>query len=348
MLTWSAATVGRHHMLESDGASFAAVARDPFGNAATLHHFGHLIDGTAYRFGRMLVPLAAWVLAGGQAAATTVTLPIVVAAGFGLSVCAAAELARRRGKPAVLGLVVLAVPYTFLWVGTPHLVSDPVVTGLVLTTYLLHLDGRSRATRAGAAITVLAREAAVLAFVPLAWRDIRDRGRPALRDWAWTLVPYVTWSMWLRFRTGFFPFTDPARSRRDALTLPFVGIFRVFTQPLAAGPALTFVVLCATILLGYYVARHTEWFPVRDGALGLTAFVLCYGTSVWLLWGEALRVMSTAQACVLLALVLGRPDVAARPSVARDEAPPQWRRRPSSLSSHAPQLEGNGAAATRL
>ncbi len=306
VLACSAIRSGRLYMLQSDGASFAAVARDPFGNAATLHQFGHGIDGTAYRFGRVLVPLLAWLLAAGQAAATTVTLPIVVAAGFGLSVAAAAELARRRGRPAALGLVVLAVPYTFAWVGTPHLVSDPVVTGMVLTTYLLHLDGRARATRVGAALTALAREAAVLAFLPLAWHDVRRRGRVAVRDWLVTLLPYAIWCTWLHFRTGFFPFTDPAPARRDALTLPFVGIIRMYDRSSApAGPTLVLVVACATIGAAWYLARRVRWFPVRDGALCLAALVLCYGTSVWGLWGEALRVMSTAQACLLVALVLG-------------------------------------------
>lgn len=312
-------------MLESDGASFAAVARDPFGNAATIRHFGHGIDGTSYRFGRVLVPFLAWTAAGGRAAVTAVTLPIVVAFGFGLSAAAAAELARRRGSSSATGLVVLAVPYTFLWIATPHLVSDPVVTGLVLTTYLLHLEGRAGAARVGAAITVLAREAAVLAFVPLAWRDIRRRGHPAALRWVLALVPYAAWCVWLRVRFGWFPFTDPAPSRRDALTLPFVGIFRTFGLSRSAVPAVELVVLIGTLLAGWYVARRVRWFPVRDGALCLTLLIVCYGTSVWGLWGEALRVMSTAQACLLVTLVRGAPsgsalehdDARAEPAIPR-------------------------------
>lgn len=316
VLVLSAATAGRLHMLESDGASFAAIARDPFGNAATIHGFGHHIDGTAYRFGRMLVPTLAWLLAGGQAGATTVTLPIVVACGFGLSVAAAAELARRRGRPPVLGLVVLAVPYTLFWIQTPHLVSDPVVTGFVLTSYLLDVDGRRGWSRAGAALTILTREAAALAFLPLAWRDWKERRRVAVRDWSLVLAPYAAWCLWLRFRTGFFPFTDPAASRRNALGLPFAGLVRMYSGGAPSGPLLTLTVAVATVLLAFLVARDRRWFPVRDGALWLSVLVLCYGTGVWVLWGEALRVMSTAQSLLLLALVAGAPVPAGRASEA--------------------------------
>jgi len=305
VLLISAVTAGRVHMLESDGAAFAAIARDPFGNAATIHGFGHHIDGTAYRFGRMLVPVLAWVLAGGQPGATTVTLPIVVACGFGHSVAAAAELVQRRGRPAVLGLVVLAVPYTFFWIRTPHLVSDPVVTGFVLTTYLLDVDGRRGGSRVGAALTILMREAAALAFLPLAWRDWKERRRGAVRDWSLVLAPYAAWCLWLRFRTGFFPFTDPASSRQGALTLPLLGILRAYRGGAPSGPLFTLLVAAATFVVALLVARDRSWFPVRGGALWLTALILCYGTGVWALWGEALRVMSTAQSLLLLALVAG-------------------------------------------
>jgi hypothetical protein len=305
VLVISAVTAGRVHMLESDGASFAAIARDPFGNAATIHGFGHQIDGTAYRFGRMLMPFLAWLLAGGQAGATTVTLPIVVACGFGLSVAAAAELARRHARPPALGLVVLAVPYTFFWVQTPHLVSDPAVTGFVLTSYLLDVDGRRGLARVVAALTILTREAAALAFLPLVWRDWKERRRGAVRDWSLVLAPYVAWCLWLRVRTGFFPFTDPASSRRGALSLPLLGIVRMYRGGAPSGPLFTLLVAGATLLVALLVGRERRWFPVRDGGLWLTALILCYGTGVWALWGEALRVMSTAQSLLLLALVAG-------------------------------------------
>ncbi|HEX4778680.1 MAG TPA: hypothetical protein VFW74_18040 [Acidimicrobiia bacterium] len=308
VLVVAALTSGRVHMLQSDGASFAAIARDPFGNASTLHGFMHGrwgIDGTAYRFGRVTLPLLAWLLALGQPSATVVTLPVVVALSWGAAVAAACELCIRRERRVALGLVVLATPYTYIWVRTPHLVSESLVLALVLFSYLSWTDDRRGLARVLAAVTVLAREVTVLAFVPLVWRDFRERGRAALRDWTIVLLPYVVWCAWLRVRVGTFPFTDPAPSRRDALTLPFVGIARMYRGHVPAGPLVALAGALAALVLAWYVVRERRWFPVRDGAVWMAVAVPCLGTSVWSLWAEAMRVVSVTQSLLLLALVAG-------------------------------------------
>ncbi len=323
VLALSAATGGRIHMLQSDGASFAAIARDPFGNASTLHGFQHGrwgIDGTAYRFGRITLPLAAWVLALGHAPATRVTLPVVVAIGWGAAVATACELCVRYGRSVWLGLVVLATPYTLMWLRTPHLVSESLVLALVLASYLAWTDDRRGLARVLAAAAVLAREVSLLAFVPVVWRDVRRRGRVAVRDWSLVVVPYAAWCCWLRVRIGTFPFTDPAGSRRNALALPFVGIARSYGGAVPAQALLALAGALGTLVLGWYVWRERRWFPVRDGAIWMCAFVPCLGTSVWRLWVEVTRVVSVTQSLLLLAAVAGARVGARDAERERDQA----------------------------
>jgi hypothetical protein len=323
VLVVAALTSGRVHMLESDGGSFAAIARDPFGNASTLHGFMHghwAIDGTSYRFGRITLPLLAWLLALGQASATLVTLPVVVALAWGGAAAAACELCVRRERRRVLGLVVLATPYTYIWVRTPHLVSESLVLALILFAYLSWTDDRRGLARVLAAAAVLAREVTVLAFVPLAWRDYRERGRVALRDWALVLTPYVVWCVWLRVRIGTFPFTDPAPSRRDALTLPVVGIARMYRGDVPLGPSVALLGALTALVVAWYVWRERRWFPVREGAVWMAVVVPCLGTSVWSLWAEAMRVVSVTQSLLLLAVVAGARVRAGAPDREPDQA----------------------------
>ncbi len=56
---------GSSFLTENDAGIYLRIARDPFGHGASLGGlpFG---SGSSYRYGRILYPFAAWLLAGGR------------------------------------------------------------------------------------------------------------------------------------------------------------------------------------------------------------------------------------------------------------------------------------------
>ena len=287
----------------SDSAHFAGVARDPFGNGDTI--IAPVVNGPAYRYGRILFPITAWLLAGGRPALVSWTLAIVFAVSLGVAVSLAAWLLQRRGRPGWYGLAILATPFVVLWVKAPAIVSEPMVAALVLGAYVLDARGKGGAVRVTAAATMLAREAAVLAFIPLAWRSWRAHGWRGLASWAWVPLPYLAWATWVRIRIGDLPFTDPAYSRKAAVSAPFVGISDVFHGTFKNAEQLTLLVGLATVVLALFVWRERPWVPISTGAVATAALIPFLGISVWSHLFEASRVLYLPQILGILALVGG-------------------------------------------
>jgi hypothetical protein len=285
----------------SDSALFAGVARDPFGNGDTI--IAPVVNGPAYRYGRILFPLTGWVLALGRPALVSWTLAIVFAASLGAVVALAAWLLQQRGRPPWYGLAVLAAPFVVLWLDGPAVVAEPMVAALVLGVYVLDVRERSTGARITAAAVVLARETAVLALVPLVWRAWREHGWRGLAGWAWVPLPYLLWAGWVRVRIGELPFTDPAYSRRAAISLPFGGIADVFDGSFANAEALSLLVGLATLVLALFVWRARPWPPISTGAILTAAIIPCLGINVWSYLFEASRVMYLPQVLGILALV---------------------------------------------
>jgi hypothetical protein len=285
----------------SDGRAFEHVAQDPFGDGAGLARD----DGTAYRMGRILSPAAAWVLALGRPAGVMTALMALAIFGFAMSVFFAALLVRSRGAPIGIALAVVCTPFAYFWLFDPTAVADPLVLALLLAAALAYIHDRSALAVVLAALVVLGRESAAIAFVPLAFIDWRREGARYASRWLLALVPYAAWCLWLRLRVGELPFFDPAAARRDAFRFPGVGVIDTFTSSIGLYNELVVLVGLCTVIAAIYVSIRMAWTPVTAMALALAVVIVCFGPSVWGLWGEALRVMATAQAFVLLALAVG-------------------------------------------
>ena len=178
-----------------------------------------------------------------------------------------------------------------------------LAVALVLFAYLLPRDGRDRDVRVIAALAILTRETMVLAFVPLAWKAWKSDGWRGVARWAAVGVPYLGWSLWVRFRVGHVPFLDPATNRREAVGAPLVGWFQTLQRPLGNGQQYGLLVAALTIVVAIVVVRRT---PNRDrylawAALASCASFACYGWAVWEFPSEALRVMLPAQVLVIAA-----------------------------------------------
>lgn len=304
----------------SDADLFLAVARSPLGNGK---HFpgNHLVQGVAYRYGRVFFPSLGWLLGFGRRPWITWSLAVVYPASVGAWIAATAEHLIRGGRNPRLALLVLVLPFSVVWIRLPIVVCEPLAGALVLFTYLCAEDRKHRRTIVAAALTILTREALAIAFVPLIWRAYKERGAAGLIQWSFAFVPYALWSVWVRLRIGHFPFLDPAATRRDALALPFVGWSDVLHQPTSHGAGLGLLVGGATIAVAVLVAvRSRARSLIVQGALVSCGFIACYGWAVWQYPTEAVRVMAPAQVLLLIAVLT---TSAGRATALRDPAAPE-------------------------
>lgn len=297
----------------SDADLFLAVARSPLGNG---RHFpaDHLVQGVAYRYGRILFPSLGWLLGFGRRSWITWSLTVVYAASIGAWIAATAEHLARGGRNPRLALFVLLLPFSIVWARLPIVVGEPLAGALLLFTYLFAAERKQRRTIVTAALTILARESLAIAFVPLIWRAYKERGAAGLLQWSFAFVPYSIWSLWVRLRVGHFPFLDPASLRRNALALPFVGWRDALQQPTIHAPAYGLLVGAATIVVAVVVAvRARGRSLIASGALFACGFVACYGPAVWAYPTEAVRVMAPAQVMLLIAILTRSAPRATRP-----------------------------------
>lgn len=295
---------GYSSLLRSDAQHFYRVATDPFGTG-TAFDGAPPGAGTAYRYGRILYPLIAWVLAVGRADLVPFTLPLVYLGGVWLLAAMACELCAHAGKPPERGLVVFALPAVLLM--APFLVPELLITGLALLVYRLVLAKRTRDAWIVAALMLLARETMILAIVPMLLRSIVRRRYAEVLGWATTAIPLLLWWTWVRYRIGYWPFLDPGVTYLRPLDLPFRGFLAalwstnsevVLIVAAAAG--------CVTIAFALWASLVGPWFPVTGGALASALLVVFFGPAQASLPGEAFRVMLPAEVLVALA-ILCRP-----------------------------------------
>lgn len=313
-----AALRGKSYLFNSDASYAYLVARDPFGDGGG---FSALPDGigASYRYGRILYSLVGWILAGGRPGLVVWTLPTVYALSVGLLAGAACQVCFDRGAPALRGALVLLAP-AFLFT-LPIVFSDPLVLALIVLTYLLELRGNRKGALVCAALTLLTREAAMPAFLPLIAADLKGHGWRRSASWLSTVVPLLVWWAWVRFRVGLWPPLDPAA--RGTLTYPFGGLVSVASEGGAQteGLALAVVLGLATIVFCVLVWRSRPLPPLTSGALMFALLLVFLGPLTWRLPPAAIRVMLPAQGLAILGFA-ALPRTAPRPSAPEASAVP--------------------------
>jgi hypothetical protein len=305
-------TYGHGFYGHGDAPSFLAVARNPFG---TGHGFpgDPLAQGVAYRFGRVLLPMLGWVFALGNRRAVPWSLAVAFTISVGMWVALTAELVTRADRKRVRVWMIIVCPFCAVWIARPIVVAEPLAAALVLLAFLAHNDGRDRETRWAAALALLARETVGIAFLPLIWRAWKTDGIRGLMRWALVGVPYIAWSIWVRFRVGNFPLLDPASNRRAAFAPPFVGWVQTLQRPFnhAQEYGLLLGALTIAAAIGVLLRTPRERRLFAWAALASSALIACYGWSVWEYPTEAVRVMLPTHALLIVALChsrLGRTD----------------------------------------
>lgn len=284
---------------KSDGKYFRLVGENPFGDGSAFVGADPR-GGVAYRYGRLTYSLAAWLLAGGQAGLVRWTLPIVSVLALGLMAACAAELIMRRGGTVENAIKVLLVP------GIPFCLSisysEIFVMALMLLAILLHVDGRMGSSQVAGAVLMLARESAGLILLPLAIADIRRRRGQGLL-WSLVPMPLMVWWWWVSERVGQWPFLDPSISRKQALSWPGGGMFRVLGEGGDVGQWIVSVIIVATAIASIWIARRYPWPPVTTAGAISGLLVLCLGPIAVRFPGEAMRLLVPAQVFVAMALI---------------------------------------------
>ena len=300
-----ASSRGYEMLLRSDAQHFYRVALDPFGDGRIFAGAGEL-TGTAYRYGRILFPLAAWLLAVGQRRLIPLTLPLAYIAAVLLFATLACTRCARAGRPPIWGLAALLVPSAFLTV--PLLVPEFLIAGLVLLIYHFAETDRIGHARVAAALLLLTRETAVLALAPLVLSHVRRREWDAALRWSVVTIPLLLWYVWLRVRVGVWPFLDPGHPAGTALDLPLRG----FLSAVWRADAGTALVLAAslgwiTIAIGAAVVslRRTA---LAWAALSMALLVMVFGLGEAEFPGEAVRLMLPAQLLIAVAMLSGAPS----------------------------------------
>lgn len=305
---------GAHDVYRGDARSSLLVAEAPFGTGSTVAADPDVgSHGVAYRFGRILFPLTAWLAAGGRSGLVRWTLPAVGVLSFAACAGIAAALCADAGKPAERGLLVAGVPT--LVAATVLVYAEPLAVALLVATFCCYLRERRGWALALACLVVLTREVYVVGLLPLAVSELRRRSvRQAASVAVIAVLPAALWQGWVRIRIGQWSFLDPARSRRDAVGLPVVSLFRALRDAQGNVVVVAGALLVALVAVGTFVAAVVVYRRLggdrllASAALAFAVLGLLVGAEGYRFSGDGLRVLLPAH--VVLALIGARARAA--------------------------------------
>jgi hypothetical protein len=302
-----------------DPRMFLLTARDLFGTGHGFAALGRASE-IPYRYGRMGLPLLAWILALGRPALVGWTLIAVNLVALAAIPGLAALLLDDDGAPPRAAGFIFVLPAFAVLFG--NVFSDPLAIALLLIAYLLDQRAHRRSALVLLAYAVLVKEIAVLALIPLLLRAVRGRVWRDAGAVAATVLPYAGWCCWVRWRVGAFPFLANTEARRGALGLPFVAFVRTLERG-GGDNLMLLAIVTVTIALGIAGAGLARRNPLGTLAAAYAVVSICMGRSALDYAGEGLRVLLIPQVFAILALGIGlrarrAPDNAGEDSDARE------------------------------
>lgn len=292
-----------------DGQYYYFIAIDPA-------HARYYTDEPAYRYGRILYPMAARALAGGQVDTVPYAMLLINWLSIGAGAAAIAAWLRRRGATPWLGL--LYGLYPGLLIALQRDLTEALAYGLVaLAIYMFDFGGRRGVLLAGVAfgLAALTREAtslfpllygaSILAGRPNAapTPDRPSRIRRAAAFWCLSLLPLAIWTAVV------WSWLGPAHIGANDLDWPFVGLFghpwSLSRQPVelvfVAVPALLACVAVTPIL-----RRHLNGRLEAATLLMNVLFVVVLASDV--IWSaSSYTTMSRAATGIVIAALLCMP-----------------------------------------
>lgn len=181
-----------------DGQFYAAIATDPL----FLESWPDgALDDAPYRGGRILIPLAAWLLSLGK---TGLSVRVYVVLCWALALMAVFVLdrwQRQEGAAPEWGLTLLFSGG--LVASVARALPDAAALGLLVLALRAHARRRNGAALAWNVAAVLCRETSLLASLAMAFVDLRARRfKTGLAHLALPLAAAGLWRLWLRARIG--------------------------------------------------------------------------------------------------------------------------------------------------
>jgi hypothetical protein len=182
-----------------DGQFYRYLAHDP----SLQRGYSRYVDSPQLRFRRVLVPVAAWVLAFGKSAWIDSAFLAVEMLMVGLGVYWCSRLLALRGCSPLWGLVFVVVPATLASFDR-MLVDGPLAT--LFAGFLLYCEGPSYEARDWTRVWVLAMLAALTRDTGLSLAAALVADRLLRRDWrgaAWfasSAAPAAAWYAYLAMR----------------------------------------------------------------------------------------------------------------------------------------------------
>ncbi|MDE3085581.1 MAG: hypothetical protein KGJ77_02350 [Acidobacteriota bacterium] len=277
------------HGIGYDGQFYFRLALDP----ADLHHtaYGITLDAP-FRLERIAYPALSWLLALGRPGAVVWSLVAVNVLSLTALGAMAGVLARRSGRHALWGLLLVGFSGFVFSLGrdlTEPLAAAAMVGGLLASR-------QRRPVLAGAAFTVgvLSRETVLVAAGALGVVRLvemaRGRARPGRADAAWALplVAFAGWQLVCWAETSTVPFASNLRDNSGALLRPLLHALSSSLGQLSPHHAAVDIWLVELAVLALFVAaalwsvRASEAPPHERLALVLYALGMCtYSAYVW-------------------------------------------------------------------
>lgn len=267
-----------------DGQFYRYVAHDPF----LRKGFANSIDAPRYRYGRILIPLIAWAVSGGQQQLIDRAFQFTVAAFCALGVYWTCSYLLLEGCAPVWGLAVfLLVPATLTSVDR-LLIDGPLCALFAGFLYYTRLD-RSKAVYAIALLAPLIRETGFLLLAGVVGAAILKKQWKRAAVFATAALPALLWARFVAAHTR--PGAAIAIFEKPVIGL-FIRLFTVRAYPGASGSV-------------YPLLQSLDF-------LSMAGYIICLAIAIRWLWSlreERWAAPGIAIACfVLLALALGNQE----------------------------------------
>jgi hypothetical protein len=195
-----------HHPDGYDGQHYRVLAHDPF-----LRREVDSLDNPELRARRILVPLLAWVAAGGRQSAVDPAYVLVIAGFAFAGVYWLARIMLLRGRPAALGLLFLAVPATLS--SADSMTVDVALAALSARFVWQLLQPGARGMWITLALAGLVRETGLLLVAAAALAALVRREVPNAARWSSAALPALCWF-------GYVHALVPAELARPVLSVP--------------------------------------------------------------------------------------------------------------------------------
>jgi hypothetical protein len=295
-----------------DGQFYRYVACDPWFQKGWARY----IDSPRVRYGRILVPATAWLLAGGNSARIDAAYFVTVLAAVFLGIFWLGCYAELHGRPAIWGLLFLLLPATLISVD--RMTVDAAFAAACVGA--LYYARREAPVRLYAVLmaAMLVRDTGLLLIVAAClWAATQRRWKRA----AWFLTAALPALAWYVFVVAHVAATRPGLAivPRWFFRYPLVGIvvklFRPERYPFSASLNLTLQFLDAVALCGMLLALGIVLWNLRRRTFGfehwtaLLFVVLAASTSVPSFWATVYNYGRPYSPLVLLAPLLALPRI---------------------------------------